>query len=492
MSITGIRLEKFKKFKDLDIDLASPITLIYGENSSGKSSFIKAILSLIQTFSSQNKHQSWRAQGEYVDLGLYKDYINEHNIENKFSISVRSKPNATHLRNLTKTTRRSNKSKAIVEHKITYEIDNSTNQAKVNSFQQTAKLLNTEAGEDQKFLEEESTLVKLVRPKTRSYYHLKVDPKSIKSIFHSFGEDDFVRRAMAQANDVSRVTLEGNFDIKPLKEDESASPYGEDRLVLNMFTRSVDELSRLMNSFYYLGPLRMSPLRSYTLNFQGLSVGPSGAMTPLILSYLNQKASEDRTKGKIHKNRYERFQDWFRTIFPDYDVSVDSNEDVVRLKVVSKDRVDSIMDVGFGFSQVLPIIVQTAAMEPEDVLIIEQPELHLHPKAQVAFAKFLSSASKAGIRFIIETHSEHILKGLQLEVSNHEIDKNTGLNSRNIKSYYFHKSGKVSQMLLNKWGEIEGGWPEGFFDESYNISSSIVKNKIRSLRKENEQKTVEA
>ena len=129
----------------------------------------------------------------------------------------------------------------------------------------------------------------------------------------------------------------------------------------------------------------------------------------------------------------------------------------------------------------LPILVQASALDPGDTLIIEQPELHLHPKAQVAFAAFVTEAAKSGVKFIIETHSEHILRGLQLKVSENNLDSKQGIRASNIKIYYFHKDAKVTNMILNEFGEIEGGWPAGFFDESYKISSQILKNKISDL-----------
>src|SRR3990167_1206037 len=131
MSIQSIQIENFKKFQNINLDLTHPITLIYGENSAGKSSAIKALLGLVQTFSDDNNYQRWSAQGQLVDLGLYKDYIKDHDIKNKFSITIRSSAHAPYIPKRGKI-----KSRYITEQKFTYEHDKSSGQAKIHSFQE--------------------------------------------------------------------------------------------------------------------------------------------------------------------------------------------------------------------------------------------------------------------------------------------------------------------------------------------------------------------
>ncbi|MDX7723485.1 AAA family ATPase, partial [Aeromonas caviae] len=97
---------------------------------------------------------------------------------------------------------------------------------------------------------------------------------------------------------------------------------------------------------------------------------------------------------------------------------------------------DTITDVGFGFSQVLPILIQGALLNPNELLIIEQPELHLHPNAQFLFAQVLCSMANSGVKLLIETHSEHLLRGIQLEISK-EGANNRGNSSRLTQSFHF-------------------------------------------------------
>ncbi|WP_437882885.1 DUF3696 domain-containing protein [Pseudomonas sp. LRF_L74] len=486
MNINSIKIENFKKFTELEMDLRAPITLVYGENSSGKTSMLRAILGLAQTFSQNNKFQSWNAQGEFVDLGLYKDYIKDHNTKNKFSISIRSSEYKTyHMSN-----KKGAPPKHETEHKFIYEFDTLTSQAKLNSFVESTRsidgqsisslisnpvfpLLNPEALS--------VTSIKIAKPKTRSYYQFTADPNAVAWWFGN-GIPNEMKKFVEDLSIPTKVTFDHRFSVET--DLERTHGYNSKRMKNDLFQRAIRQTESILAKVHYLGPLRMSPYRSYKLSAHTSYVGTNGETTPLALSYLYKKSLEDRTKTKIHKARYENFTKWFALIFPDYNISVEQNDDVVRLKTTTSGRIDSISDVGFGFSQVLPILVQAAAMEAGETLIIEQPELHLHPKAQVAFGKFLTDATKHGLRFIIETHSEHILKGLQLQISNGMTDKKNAIKPQEIKIYYFHKT-KVTNMELNKWGEIEGGWPAGFFDESYHISKTILKNKIAEINSSN-------
>ena len=107
------------------------------------------------------------------------------------------------------------------------------------------------------------------------------------------------------------------------------------------------------------------------------------------------------------------------------DVSTDKIGDVGievkvgRLPIHSTNDTDlvNIADVGFGVSQVLPVIVALIAAKPGQLVYIEQPELHLHPNAQVALAQILADAAKRGVRVVAETHSSLLLLGIQTLVA---------------------------------------------------------------------------
>ncbi|RZK67405.1 MAG: hypothetical protein EOO92_24265, partial [Pedobacter sp.] len=83
-------------------------------------------------------------------------------------------------------------------------------------------------------------------------------------------------------------------------------------------------------------------------------------------------------------------------------VSVEGDDDFV-----------NIADVGFGVSQVLPIVVALILAKPNQLVYVEQPELHLHPRAQVEMAKLLAEAAQRGVQVVVETHSSLLLLTFQ-------------------------------------------------------------------------------
>jgi AAA ATPase domain/Protein of unknown function (DUF3696) len=119
----------------------------------------------------------------------------------------------------------------------------------------------------------------------------------------------------------------------------------------------------------------------------------------------------------------------------------------------------NIADVGFGVSQVLPVIVALLVAEPEQMVYIEQPEIHLHPRAQVVLAEIFAEAANRGVRVVVETHSELFLMGIQALVAEDKLDPNA------VKLHWFTRqsdgSSKITSADLDETGAF-GDWPEDF------------------------------
>lgn len=134
---------------------------------------------------------------------------------------------------------------------------------------------------------------------------------------------------------------------------------------------------------------------------------------------------------------------------------------VGRLRASGPDDLVNIADVGIGVSQVLPVVVALHAAEPGTIVYIEQPELHLHPRAQQALAKLLVAAAKRKVRVVVETHSDLLLLGIQTLVAEGEIDpEDVGLQ-------WFHRDDegvtRMERAELQPDGSF-GEWPEDFGD----------------------------
>lgn len=132
----------------------------------------------------------------------------------------------------------------------------------------------------------------------------------------------------------------------------------------------------------------------------------------------------------------------------------------------------SVADVGFGVSQVLPVLVAVIAAEPGQLIFVEQPELHLHPRAQVALAGVLADAAKRGVRVVAETHSSLLLLGVQTLVAEGDLSPEL------VKLHWFTRREdgvtEVASADLDEAGAY-GEWPEDFADVSLHAQSSYIK-----------------
>lgn len=122
-------------------------------------------------------------------------------------------------------------------------------------------------------------------------------------------------------------------------------------------------------------------------------------------------------------------------------------------------------NTGFGLTYVLPVVTALLCSKPGDLLIIENPESHLHPSGQSLIGKLIALTSENGVQVIIETHSDHIINGIRAAVKNKE------LSSENVITYFLSRDitsvehcTNVEKIEINKAGKIDH-WPKGFFDE---------------------------
>jgi predicted ATPase len=131
----------------------------------------------------------------------------------------------------------------------------------------------------------------------------------------------------------------------------------------------------------------------------------------------------------------------------------------------------SIADVGLGVSQVLPVLVALLVAEPGQLVYLEQPEVHLHPRAQAALAEILADAAKRGVRVVLETHSELLLLAVQSLVAEGNLSPDL------VKLHWFTRREdgvtEVRSAELDEAGAF-GDWPEDFSDVSVKLESRYL------------------
>lgn len=260
------------------------------------------------------------------------------------------------------------------------------------------------------------------------------------------------------------------------------------------------QLEQLLRSIRYLGPLRSKGQRLY--NWAGgepESVGFSGETT--ISALLSAKDRELNLRKSGRKRVFQQLvaeklqQLELIESFYVKQISPSHKDYEVKVKTPGSPSAVDLPDVGFGLSQVLPVIVECFYAPPGSILFIEQPELHLHPQAQAhladLFIDVLASridGKERGIQLIIETHSEHFLNRLQRRIA--ENDDAWPISPGDVAAYFAHTTGTESklQMLdVDEYGNIKN-WPDKFFGDSmgdlFEMSKAAAKRRKCAKQKE--------
>lgn len=217
-------------------------------------------------------------------------------------------------------------------------------------------------------------------------------------------------------------------------------------------------LEQTLQSVFPLGPFRKPPERWYIFNgSRPKDVGHKGDQLP---NFLFRK---HKLVGRINL--------WLKRLDVGYQIKIDSIgnklKDLFEINLIDTKRNNpvevSLTDVGFGISQLLPFIVQSLS-STDKIISIEQPEVHIHPRLQADLGDLLAETIKhpCGNRFIIETHSEHLILRLQKLVSLKELSPN------DLSILYVSRGAngsKVQQLQLDEEGDFIDDWPGGFFPE---------------------------
>ncbi|MCY4227755.1 MAG: DUF3696 domain-containing protein [Gammaproteobacteria bacterium] len=254
---------------------------------------------------------------------------------------------------------------------------------------------------------------------------------------------------------------------------------------MSEFEKAYEEL---IDSIYYLGPLRAHPKRQY--QWAGSSpqdVGQRGERTiDAILAARRDGEKRNfgyRTRNIPFEEMIARHLKKLGLIQEFYVKEIADGSNLYRV-IVKKSKTSppvSLTDVGFGVSQLLPALVLLYYVPKGATILMEQPEIHLHPAVQSGLADVMLDVIKSrNVQVIVESHSEHLLRRLQLRVAKNEVS------SGDVKLFFVSENrGKAiaSDLSLNQWGEIEN-WPDKFFGDEMGELAAIVKASLNRKREE--------
>jgi predicted ATPase len=248
----------------------------------------------------------------------------------------------------------------------------------------------------------------------------------------------------------------------------------------------IKEESLFNNNFQFISAVRTGPRESYSKNDTvdiDNQISKEDGKAENVVEFLDKNRYKDVISEiclpDFDNDLLSQVTAWEREISAGVNVVVKDNGNLgYELKYqfntnTSLGKTDEIsaLNVGFGLTYALPVIVAILSAEKDAILFIENPEAHLHPKGQAKLAELICSAAQAGIQIVIETHSDHIFNGVRKSINKKVINKD------NVKIYYFDLSDKNisvnTDIKLADNGRILN-YTEGLFDQFDNDLDELL------------------
>ena len=264
------------------------------------------------------------------------------------------------------------------------------------------------------------------------------------------------------------------------------------------------EYEALFDRVHYLGPLREHPRRQYY--WSGASPSDVGSRGERAIDAILAATALGEKQNLQPRARKWQFREiiayWLRKMglahrFDTTEIGDGSNLYQTRVTPSDDGTSTSLTDVGFGVSQVLPVIVLLHYVPRGSVVLLEQPEIHLHPAVQSRLGDLLLCVAKhRRLQIVVESHSQHLLQRLQRRVAERKVHvpgredyRSFPVSSDDLSLHFSSVSGgegKLEDLRLNLWGEIEN-WPDGFFgdemEEIAAINAAALRHKIADARR---------
>jgi predicted ATPase len=454
MKIQQLRLENFKAFRKAEINFR-PLTILAGANSSGKTSVLNAITSILQTPPNLFPFK-YLPNGKICQLGGYKDIVFGHNTRDSFKIGITA-----------------------VRQKTTHSFDSSYRYSSAGNqiLLEAMRYSDGDDGFDIRWRGEKTGYwTTLTVPSFNKLRSGKGSPPGISEVL--VGLDKLVKNL--ERKTTSKQRQSGLRSPLNFLKNQSKTPYNlKKRAGVELreefrFSRAAASsvltsfeglLNRLGTETTYIGPVRAYPSRFYQAELADQGIDKLGKNSAAILFEWK----------KYQRQRFEDVLGLLKLLELASRVDTTSGlEDVIRLNVqpFQHKEIVNLADSGFGLSQILPILVADAALENAGTMLVNQPEVHLHPSSQAQLANYFASRLSSR-NYIIETHSEYLINRLRLLVVEgtlsaddvHIVYVDTPKKSAN--------GSTIHEVTLGAGGELNGA-PKGFFETYFNDTFRIA------------------
>ena len=468
---TQLRIQNFKSWADTGEFRMAPLTGFFGTNSSGKTAILQFLLMLKQTVESSDRNRILHLGGDqysYVDLGTTYDISHRHRLPQKLKFQFEWIPKYIDVSSLQIPVATSN-----------IEIPIAIPSVEIPFTGKTSPLISYVNQNKNKPLKFESIInIELEQIDFEFFRYAFIVDRYLE--VDNYLEGDCGWNQITVINGVN--TNKGYYLCKDGKffeewEDLTKSlghtffrikEVDDSQILKNYGVLNTTDLSELMGAFmdlfqntYYLAPLREYPKRTYQWSGENpQNVGKYGELTVAALLASRKKGTEVELSVAKALQKLELIHNFrLNRIAPnrgDYEILVQKSPNSAEVLIT---------DVGFGVSQVLPILVLCYYAPKGATLIFEQPEIHLHPSVQAGLADiFIEVIKTRNIQIIIESHSEHLLRRLQRRIA----EEKDGFTNDDAALYFCKMDDQGDSELvpleIDTYGNI-CNYPDGFFGD---------------------------
>lgn len=450
-----LNINNFRGFDNSPIDITD-INILIGENSGGKTSLIKLLLLLKQSMETPNKDKKINVNGHLIDLGNFDSFINKNSKEKTFD--------------------------------ITFKIDSEDYINYFEKFIRDDEELDEFVDRCRYFIKDEIILNFVFKKEDNDFFtnNITISCDSIGTLSFNIKEEDNHFTSMTEV--ISEINIEhkkyGNITISDKLNVygfmllATASPiekYQKDNNLDNFFEEigylliSQNFIASFLRDIHYINPIKFHPTRIMLKRDNSFN-GKINDFESLCNALSSLKQSHDPKSIQI----LNKFNNAVKELKIADEIKLETNSTipVTELKVKKSNTWSSIVDVGYGVGLQVPILLQAIICSENDkqhTLIIEQPEIHLHPALHATFVEVLIKYA-GNTRLIIETHSEHIIRKLQILVKKGFVD------FEQTKIYYFkNDTGKfdITCHQILEEGNLQPTFPNGFYDNSYILAREL-------------------
>ncbi len=293
----------------------------------------------------------------------------------------------------------------------------------------------------------------------------------VEDAVYQSAEEDYIKFSINHKQD----NFVWKFSANPTNINDTFLSTLKDSILPNDYS----SINLFNNNFQYISAFRNGPTDDYIKNTSAVEhenqISKNEGRCEFVVHYLDffgKTSINESLKKNIEDDATLVYQvkQWMREISPNININIKPSG--LNYKIdYSFDRGEGqtptldfkAKNIGFGISYVLPIIVASLHAPEGSIIIIENPEAHIHPGAQAKLMELICKSAKNGVQFIIETHSDHIINGLLVAT------KNDIISPEDSSIYYFDRNEKKHATEAIHLPVLEGGKiqrpPKGFFDQ---------------------------